>query len=254
MEMRRWRLCIAVACVGALGLIAAAQGVGQTLELEELTAPPPTFTTTYSCDTEGTSTVSWTAEGVATGPYPGTFTASGSLTIGPQDLPGQHPPGPNREGTVAGPIESFEETFTIESGSTTITGSKTLDPEATSGTQGTCQQVSQFPVLDFFDGQGTVVEVNVQTRYEAEIQGPGGTTADSGIAYVALADTNITGSCPTGPECQARLAGFNQTFALSDQNAPCDDDDDDPGEQRDDDDDGDDECDDEDDQGEDEND
>ena len=41
-----------------------------------------------------------------------------------------------------------------------------------------------------------------------------GTTTDGGIAYVSLSDTNITGSCPTGM-CQARLAGFDQTFALS---------------------------------------
>jgi hypothetical protein len=233
-------------CAVALGAAAVAQAAGPTLELEDLTAPSETFMTTYSCNTGGTSTVSWTAEGVATGPYPGTFTASGSLSIGPQTLPGAHPPGPNNEGTVAGPIESFEETFTIQSGTTTITGTKTLDPQATSGTQGTCQQVSQFPVLDFFDGQGTVVEVNAQTRYGAQIQALDGTTTDSGIAFVSLSDTNITGSCPTGT-CEARLAGFNQTFALSDQNVPCDDDDDEQGEPEDDDQDGDEECDDEDD-------
>ena len=212
--MKRWRVCIAVACAGALGLVAAAQGVGPPLELEDLTAPPESFSTTYSCNTAGTSTVTWTAEGVATGPYPGTFTASGSLSIGAQTLPGAHPPGPNNEGTVAGPIETFQETFTIQSGTTKITGTKTLDPQATTGTQGTCQQVNQFPVLDFFDGQGTVVEVNVQTLYEGQIQAVDGTTTDHGIAYVSLSDTNITGSCPTGT-CQARLAGFDETFALS---------------------------------------
>jgi hypothetical protein len=228
--MRKWRLCIALACAGTLGLLAAVQAAGQPLELEDLTAPPATFATTYSCNTAGTSTVSWTAQGVATGPYPGTFTASGSLTIGPQTLPGQHPPGPNNEGTVAGPIESFQETFTIQSGTTTITGTKTLDPQATSGTQGTCQQVSQFPILDFFDGQGTVVEVNAQTLYDAEINAVTGTETDHGIAFVSLSDTNITGSCPTGT-CQGRLAGFNQTFALS-LGPSCDEDgqgDEDPG-------------------------
>jgi hypothetical protein len=244
----RFRISIAVALVAALALIAATHAASQTLELEDLTAPAATFTTTFSCNTAGISTVSWTASGLATGPYPGTFTASGTLTIGPQTLPGR-PPGPG-EGTFAGPIESFEETFTIQSGTTTITGTKTLDPEATSSTQGTCQHVSDFPVLDFFDGQGTVVEANIQTRYDAEIQAVTGTTTDQGIAFVSVNDITITGSCPVGPACEARLAGFNQTFTFSDQNPPpppCDDDDDDPDEARDDDDDGDDECDDEDD-------
>jgi hypothetical protein len=212
--MKSWRLGFAVVCASALGLVAAVQAAGQPLELEDLTAPAATFSTTYSCNTAGTSTVSWTAQGVATGPYPGTFTASGTLTIGPQTLPGQHPPGPNNEGTVAGPIESFQETFTIQSGTTTITGTKTLDPDATSGTQGTCQQVSQFPILDFFDGQGTVVEVNAQTLYEAEIDAVTGTETDHGIAFASFSDINITGSCPTGT-CQGRLAGFNETFTTS---------------------------------------
>jgi len=212
--MKTWKVWIAVACSVALGAAAAAQAAGPTLELEDLLASPETFAATYSCNTAGTSTVSWTAEGVATGPYPGTFTLSGSLSIGPQTLPGAHPPGPNNEGTVAGPIEGFQETFAIQSGTTTITGTKTLDPQASSGTQGTCQQVTNFPVADFFDGHGTVVEVNTQTLYEAQIQAVNGTTTDGGIAYVSLSDTNITGSCPTGT-CQARLAGFDQTFALS---------------------------------------
>ena len=222
--MTRWMVCIAVVCAAALSGAAAAQAVGPTLELEDLLAPPETFAATYSCNTAATSTVSWTASGAATGPYPGTFTLSGTLTIGPQTLPGAHPPGPGNEGTVAGPVESFQETFTIVSGATTITGTKTLDPQATSGTQGTCEQVTLFPVLDFFDGHGTVVEVNTQTRYEAQIQAPAGTTSDGGIAYASFSETNITGSCPTGT-CQARLAGFDQTFALStgpvcDEDAP----------------------------------
>lgn len=211
----RWRLCIAAACAGALGIVAAAQAANPPLEGENLTAPASTFTTTYSCNTAGTSTVSWTAQGVATGPYPGTFTASGTLTIGPQTLPGFHPPGPNNEGTVAGPVESYVETFTIQSGATTITGTKTLDPTAEApATQGTCQQVSQFPILDFFDGQGTVVEVNARTLYEAEIQAPTETTTDHGLAFASVNDINITGSCPTGT-CQGRLAGFIEDFALS---------------------------------------
>lgn len=227
----RWRLCIAAACAAALGIVAAAHAAGPSLEGEDLTAPSATFTSTYSCNTAGTSTVSWTAQGVATGPYPGTFTASGTLTIGPQTLPGNIP------GTGAGPIGSFEETFTIQSGTTMITGSKTLNPDAGSGTIGTCEEVTGFSLLDVVNGQGTIVDVGADTLYEAEIQALDGTTTDHGIAFVSLSDINITGPCPAGM-CQVRTAHFNQTFNLSmgplcdedhqgnqDEDPGCDDDD-----------------------------
>jgi hypothetical protein len=220
--MRRCTLKLLLAVAGTLVVsagIATAAGTG-TLETEDLLAPAETFSSTASCDTDGTSTVSWTAEGIASGPYPGTFTASGSLTIAPQTLPGR-PPGTNTQGTVAGPLETFEESFTIQSGATTITGTKTLHPLSSS--TGTCQQVTQLPVLDFFDGQGEVVEVGATTRYAAEISGPSGSSSDSGVAIVSLADIRITGSCPAGSTCEARLAGFNQFFNVSDQNVPCED-------------------------------
>jgi hypothetical protein len=222
---RTMMLAAALVAATALAGGAAAQTGSPTLEGEDLLASPATFTASANCDTTHDSTVSWSATGVASGPYPGTFTLHGTLAVGPQTLPGR-PPGPNREGTFAGPVTSFTETFTITSGTTTITGTKTLDPQASTGTVGTCQQVSQFPILDFLDGQGTVVEVNTQTRYEASIQSLDGTTTDSGIAYASLAEIDITGSCPAGPSCEGRLAGFDQTFALSDQ-ASCANDDND---------------------------
>jgi hypothetical protein len=218
--MRRSAPKLLLAMIAALVLSAgiATAAETETLETENLFAPAETFSSTSSCDTDGTSTVSWTASGIATGPYPGTFTASGSLTIGPQTLPGR-PPGPG-EGTFAGPILTFQETFIILSGPTTITGTKTLHPQAT-GTA-TCQQVTNFPVLTLFDGQGTVVEGGTQTRYAATISGPLGSSTDSGDAAVSLSDINITGSCPAGPTCQARLAGFSQTFVVSDGTDECD--------------------------------
>jgi hypothetical protein len=212
--MRRCTLKLLLAVAGTLVLsagIATAAGTG-TLETENLVAPAETLSTTASCNTDGTSSVSWTAEGIATGPYPGTFTASGTLTIGPQT---------GNEGTVAGPIESFQETFTIQSGATTITGTKTLHP--LNATPGTCQQVSQFSLLTLFDGHGTVVEVGATTRYIATISGPAGSHGDSGVAIVSLTDNKITGACPAVPSCEARVALFDQYFNVSDQNVPCDD-------------------------------
>lgn len=211
-------LCVVLLASFALTASVATGVTGApTLETENLRALPEGFTSSASCDTTSTSTVSWTAEGIATGPYPGTFTLSGTLTIGPQTMAGSHPPTPDREGTVAGPVQSFQESFTIHSGTTTVTGTKTLPTQASSGTVGTCEQVTRFPVLDLFDGHGTVVEANAATRYQATISGPSGTSTDSGLAYAALAELDITGSCPAGPTCEARIAGFDETFALSDR-------------------------------------
>lgn len=219
MNGRRATLVLCAVLVASIALTAAV-ATGQTgtttLETEDLRALPDGFTSTASCDTAATSTVSWSATGIATGPYPGTFTLSGTLTIGPQTLPAR-PPSSYREGTVAGPVQSFQESFTIYSGTTTITGTKTLLQPVSSGSIATCEQVTRFPILDFFDGHGTVVEGSAATRYQASISGANGTTSDSGIAYASLAEIDITGSCPTGPTCEGRLAGFDETFALSDK-------------------------------------
>jgi hypothetical protein len=221
---------LAAMCFGGLAATSAAtpSGPGPTLEGEEALVLADGVTLTANCNTTGISSVSWSASGLATGPFPGTFTASGTITIGPQTLPGFHPPGTGSEGTVAGPVLSFNESFTIQSATTTITGTKSLLSGASvaGGTLGTCQQVSQFPVLDFFDGQGRVVEVNAQTHYQATIDGVGPPTSDSGSALSSVSQIDITGTCPAGV-CQATIGGFSETFSLSDQTVPpsCDEDD-----------------------------
>lgn len=175
---------------------------------------------TADCHPDAVSTVHYTATGPATGPYPGTFVVSGTVTIGPHTVEGQHPPNPPvSEGTLAGPVLTLEETFTIYSGATTINGTKTLSPDASfpDNGQGTCQHVSQFPVLDFVDGAGTVVEIAAPTRYEATIHEVAGTFTDSGDSVTVPSEIDITGSCPAGPDCHARIGGFAETFLVSDQ-------------------------------------
>ena len=61
--------------------------------------------------------------GVAAGPYPGTFVESGTMTIGPQDIPEQQFGVPNAVGLVV----SVDLDFAITSGSTLITGTKSFN-------------------------------------------------------------------------------------------------------------------------------
>ena len=186
----------------------------------------------------GNSTVSYHAEGLATGPYPGTFEADGTITIGPQTAPAR-PPTIDSEGTFMGPILTLTETFTILSGTTTITGSKELTaPIAGEQERATCQNLTLFGgVL----GTGRIVEVEAATTYEATINEPSGTFTDSGRATPVLNLVEITGSCPAGPFCSSNSGSFDQLFTLSDQAASpvCDED-----EQGDDDHQGDEDCDD----------
>jgi hypothetical protein len=203
---------------------------GPTLQGENLVAPFTGLTVASDCNESGTSRVSYRAEGVATGPFPGTFVAEGTITIGPQTLPAR-PPTVDSEGTFMGPILSLSETFTILSAETTITGTKTLtQPLAALGERerATCQDLTLFAGVT---GTGRIVEVEAATTYEATIEGPLGTSTDSGRATPVLTLIEISGECAGGVECSSNTGSFDQLFTLSDQAPPpppppCDDDED----------------------------
>jgi hypothetical protein len=226
-------LLLVLALVGATAGTAAATGgggngggstppSGPTLQGENLVAsfsdPVTKLTVTSDCVENGLSTVSYHAEGVATGPlFPGTFIVDGTIEIGPQTLVNP----PIGEGTIAGPILTLSETFTIFSGATTIDdGSKTLTPPIAAlgeRQRATCQDVTE---LRGITGTGRVVEIEAATRYSATISGPTGTFTDSGRATVVLDIVEITGECAPGVRCESRSGTFDQLFTLSDQTPP----------------------------------
>jgi hypothetical protein len=106
------------------------------------------------CQPSGTSTVSYTMEGESIGTtFPGTFEESGSFTI------------------TNGQVDSFDTTFTITSGSTEITGTKTLRESSLAS----CQ-------VDPEAGALQLVNILIDADYEATITAPSGTSSDSGSA------------------------------------------------------------------------
>lgn len=165
-----------------LGLIimsvgsAYAQAPPQNLSGEILTQGGPgdpngVPTTNYSCNPSGVSTISYVATGPAAGPYPGTFTEAGTVTFGP------YTPGTTN-------VTSFEATFTVNSPSGTVTGTKTMAP------------VQSLGVAVCFPSGG---QVHVDTDYAATIAT--GTATDQGYS-----DTQFN-ACPDPEQCGTIGAG-----------------------------------------------
>jgi hypothetical protein len=182
------RLPLLAASILAACLLAAAPASAQvplTLTGEKLVDPPAEGGTlaTVSCNPTpgGLATASFESAGLATGPYPGTYTESGTFTI------------PTATRTEFPPAAGFQSTFRIVSGANVITGTKTFQ----SGF-GRCE--------DDFGGGRDGPEVFAVTRYEARIETPNGVFRDRGTSEVVVQDRQIT---PVGPE---RLQEHIETF------------------------------------------
>jgi hypothetical protein len=90
--------------VPATSLAATTPPTGEVLNGDS-TGPGP-FSSAITCQGPTTGTLQFTISGMAVGPYPGTFTESGTVQI------------------TNGAVTAFSASFTITSGTTTITGTK----------------------------------------------------------------------------------------------------------------------------------
>jgi hypothetical protein len=178
---------------------------GETLsaaEVGELGVPTGTSTVSGTCNPLGTSVFDFTVTGIASGPYPGTFTETGTITLGP-----------------LGPV-SFTSDFKIfaPDGTLTVDGSKVrVGFEAPPPFVGLCTTVPLPPDnADAIHFEGTV-------SYEATITTPAGSRMDSGESRVDFQDTQVRGV--------SNGFNFTETFVSTSGPAPgeCDDDNDDQG-------------------------
>jgi hypothetical protein len=167
------RLATVTATWTALVLVAAmpAGAAPPSLDGEIFSNNPGEGTSTItaaSCNPSGTSTFSWSASGPAIGPYPGTFTESGTVTLGPQVSP-----------STPGQVLALSATFSIDSPAGDVTGTKALTGEPDPFVDGgVC--VGPDPVL------GTAQAVNIFSgvTYDAVIQTANGSRSDHGTASV----------------------------------------------------------------------
>jgi hypothetical protein len=169
--MRCRRLAATVAAV--IGMVLATQAASAVSD----TLPPlmsgesfvdNTPTVTANCNSDGTSTISFSAFGAAAGPYPGTFTEVGTATVGPQTV---------TNGSPQGTLLTFDAVFTIQSSIGNVTGTKTIvSPVTDPGSQvavGDCITLNGVELRELID--------RFTIRYEAEISAPTGEFADRGV-------------------------------------------------------------------------
>ena len=161
-----------------------------------------TITQNCAADHSG-GTVDFVVNGLASGPYPGTFTESGTLTLGSEvDV----------NGLVAQAVTAVAATFTITSGTTTVSGTTQIDPSApASGIPGQINAVMYCSSIDPNGGGGVANPTlfGVQLLYSATIQSPGGTFLDSGTTFLNFSDfktQSADGQIGQGP---ASLLGLN---------------------------------------------
>jgi hypothetical protein len=154
----------------------------------------------FTCNKSGTTTIPFQASGSAFGSYVGTFTESGTVTVGPQSNNAIDSRG-------VGPITAFQSTFTIQSEfpSGTVTGSKSLSPtaptEATpAGGFGRCNPDGSSPPNDTF-----VIVTNPNILYTAQINVTIGSRSDNGNASAVLR------SLPQPPSTNTFQEIFNST-------------------------------------------
>jgi hypothetical protein len=206
---------VACGCLTASAGPAAAQTPG-TLVGETLQATPAydaqgdcasaaqCVQATATCDADANSTVSYTASGTAVGPYPGTFTASGSVTFGPQVLP-------SFTGIVpspAGANVSLTESFTIHSGATTITGTKRLAanviPFVPGAGVGSCRSLPG----------GYAYADSASATYTATITDPTGSVTRTGATALNFSRSSTT-DCGSAPVCNS--GNFAEAFYTQDE-------------------------------------
>jgi hypothetical protein len=169
---------------------------GESLE-STLTVPgQETMFDNFVCNKAGTTTVNFTTQGSAFGPYSGTFVETGSFTIGPQTDTSIDTRG-------VGAITAFTATFTINSTFPvgTVTGSKQLSPTAPTAPSlaafGSCDPDGSSPPNDL-----VAAVSDPHLVYSAQINAATGSRTDSGTSGL------IIRSVPAPPS----LITFQQAF------------------------------------------
>jgi hypothetical protein len=150
--------------------------------------------TSASCNPAGNSSFSYQVSGPAAGPYPGTFTETGTVTMGPQN-------NPSGFSNPTALITGWTVNFTITSPTGSVTGTKTL-PAGATDTVGICTTASQSPVN--VEQYAANVVLPPGLAYTATITVSGSPFGDQGLSFpVTFNDIPVA----------AASNNFNESFA-----------------------------------------
>lgn len=161
---------------------------------------------TATCSETGTSTISYSASGPAFGPYPGTFTEVGTVTIG------QAPTGNFILGFPIKQVTAVEAFFTIDSPEGQVTGRKRLIAQ-TNEVVGLCEDFTDYtppsgsPISGSFQ---RVCACPFGLSYEALIETETGTFQDEGQSGLLIEELQLTAG---GGVEEADV--FNEAFSSS---------------------------------------
>jgi hypothetical protein len=115
-----------------------------------------------NCNPGGTSTFTYNAMGPSSAPYLGTYSETGTVTIGPQTIAGTPP---------SGIVTGWTASFTITSSAGNVTGSKSLMPGASPS--GICENGIAGPP-SFMAQRSAATGIQNLLAYTAIITVPGG--------------------------------------------------------------------------------
>lgn len=160
-----------------------------------------------TCNPNGTSTISYYSTGDAVGPYPGTYTESGTVTIGPPSLQ------QFVNGLQLGTISTIQAFFTIDSSTGQVTGTKQLRVSNT-GTSACYDlqnyQVPNGPVISGVFRRVCSCGAEFNIDYDATIKTAAGTFGDSGQSELLLEQFEASVVSGSGGVTPARA--FNEVF------------------------------------------
>jgi hypothetical protein len=186
---------------------------GEYLVASEQTAQGRAEVSSTCTPAEGeTMTFTFRAEGVAIGPYPGTFTESGTAKA-TLPAPVVFPTG---GASAFGTVIEWKSTFTILSPAGKVTGTKTLS-QVVPSFGAVCVRGHIAPILETRTDEGFIV---ASLEYEATIKPPtGGTFTDQGEAsgFASHSCTSISAPCDVRD-----VESFSEYFALSTGVLPAD--------------------------------
>jgi hypothetical protein len=162
-------------------------------------AGPSTKTSQVSCNADGSGTIRYTVSGTAAGPYVGTYTETGVITLGPRVAQGAPRPGPYG----ASPVVGFEATFHLDSASASVDGRKFIS--APNGSGGCGEGRTGFDL----QSQAFLV-----SDYEATIHPvAGGAFADEGVVIVSTFAITAANQSPVEQPLTATNTGHFELFS-----------------------------------------